>query len=568
MAARPSSIPQANPIDPSRTPTVRILYVEDDPVAASLFKDAMEQEGYTVDIARTGAEGLAMINDFAYDLIALDYLLPEFTGMHILRRLTENENHPPVIMVTGNQDSAVVLEALRLGAADYLIKEQANNYLGQLSDIVSRVLKKRQLEREQQEFVAELHRQNRNLALLNRVTQIFTSTLNEEQVTTQLVSTISEFTDTEGSSVWLWSRANRNLLECVAIYSRGELVEPHHVTLAAGQGIAGWVAKQGETVLVNNAHADPRFSPSSDAKLNFRTRSLLAIPLRAPDRILGVLELVNKRDGGFTDSDRILAETLASSAAIAIENARLFEHLNEQAEELRLRNEELDAFAHTVAHDLKTPLSLVTGFADMLRENIDMLHPDEINIYLNHIIENSMRMNHIIESLLMLAGVRGISHVDVERVDMGQIVHEALRRVEFMLEEREAVVHVPTEWPAAVGYGPWLEEVWYNYVVNALKYGGNPPVLWLGAEASDDGEICFWVQDNGPGVADHGDKLFTPSLRSQRAEERKGYGLGLSIVKRIVERLHGRVGAKNASGGGSIFYFTLPDTLEEDKDKA
>jgi signal transduction histidine kinase len=338
-------------------------------------------------------------------------------------------------------------------------------------------------------------------------------------------------------------------------------VEPRHVLLAPGQGIAGWSFANCETVVVNDVAGDPRFSTTSDDKLKFHTQTLLAVPLRAPDRVLGVLELVNKRSGEFTDADRILAETLAASAAIAIENARFFQDLDRQAEELRQRNEELDAFAHTVAHDLKTPLSLVAGYSDMLRENFNYLHPDEVNAYLHQIIDNSMRMNHIIESLLLLAGVRGTLNVEVEQVDMQLIVAEAISRVEFMLSERNATLNVPDDWPSVLGYGPWLEEVWYNYIVNALKYGGDPPVLTLGYDFPSEQQTRFWLADNGPGVPDDAMPLFTPLLRSPRTEGRKGYGLGLSIVKRIVERLHGAVGAENVPGGGSRFYFILPRSV-------
>jgi signal transduction histidine kinase len=141
---------------------------------------------------------------------------------------------------------------------------------------------------------------------------------------------------------------------------------------------------------------------------------------------------------------------------------------------------------------------------------------------------------------------------------MGMIVQEALSRIEFMSTARGAVIEVPDQWPAALGYGPWLEEVWYNYVVNALKYGGDPPVLKLGYDFPEPTKVRFWLADNGPGVPEDPSFLFKPMLRMQTSERRKGYGLGLSIVKRIIEKLNGEVGAESLPEGGSRFYFILP----------
>lgn len=534
----------------------RILYVEDDVVLARLFKQHMEQEGFLVDLAHNGAEGLAYLTRHPYEMVVLDYRLPELNGLQILRQFIGNGPRPPTIMIASEDDVAIVVEGLRLGIADFVIRNEEQSYIQQLPDIVSRLVRQYRRRAEREAIVEDLHGQNQKLALLNHATQIFTSTLDEEQIALQLVRSICEFTDTEGSSVWLLTPDE--MLDCVAIYAHGEHIQPRHVLLAPGEGIAGWSFTNRETVVVNDVARDSRFSTSSDDKLKFQTQTLLAAPMRAPDRVLGVLELVNKRSGAFTAIDRTLAETLAASAAIAIENARYFQDLNRQAEELRLRNEELDAFAHTVAHDLKTPLSVMAGYADMLRENFDLLHPVEADLYLKQIVDNSMRMNHIIESLLLLAGVRGVLNVEIEPVNMVDIVRESLNRIEFMVADRRATVHLPDEWPLAMGYGPWLEEVWYNYIVNALKYGGDPPKLTLGYDIPKAGKVRFWLSDNGPGVPEDASFLFKPMLRLPRSERRRGYGLGLSIVKRIVERLNGSVGAENAPDGGSLFYFILP----------
>jgi len=117
---------------------------------------------------------------------------------------------------------------------------------------------------------------------------------------------------------------------------------------------------------------------------------------------------------------------------------------------------------------------------------------------------------------------------------------------------------VPDEWPLAVGYGPWIEEVWANYINNAIKYGGEPPCVRLGATAQPDGTIRFWVSDNGAGLSEEEQaRLFTPFTRLDQVRAR-GYGLGLSIVRRIMDRLGGEVGVESRDGEGSVFSFVLP----------
>jgi signal transduction histidine kinase len=229
--------------------------------------------------------------------------------------------------------------------------------------------------------------------------------------------------------------------------------------------------------------------------------------------------------------------------------------------ELQIRNEDLDAFAHTVAHDLQSPLSLMIGYAEVLEQDFASLPPEAVQTYLRTIVQNGRKLSDMVDALLMLAGVR---RTDVAKmtVDMAGIVAEALERVRPLIEDYQPEIILPERWPEALGYGPWIEEVWVNYTSNALKYGGRPPQLELGAETQPDGTVRFWIQDNGPGLTpEEQARLFIPFTRLDQVQV-KGYGLGLSIVRRIVEKLGGEVGVESAGmpGQGSTFHFTLPRT--------
>jgi signal transduction histidine kinase/Flp pilus assembly protein TadD len=239
------------------------------------------------------------------------------------------------------------------------------------------------------------------------------------------------------------------------------------------------------------------------------------------------------------------------------ERKRAEEALCHHAAELEVRNEELDAFAHTVAHDLKDPLSLILGIAEKLAEDYAATPEQEAREFLKHIAETSFRMANIVDELLLLARVRR-KDVQIEALDMAGIIAEVRMRLGWMIEESGAEIIRPEDWPVALGYGPWIEEVWVNYVSNAIRYGGQPPRVELGADMLPTGMIRFWVRDNGPGIGpEERDELFAPFTHLDQIRA-QGYGLGLSIVRRIVEKLGGRAQVQSEVGRGSVFFFELP----------
>ena len=237
------------------------------------------------------------------------------------------------------------------------------------------------------------------------------------------------------------------------------------------------------------------------------------------------------------------------------ERAVAFRRANRALQE---SNDELNAFAHTVAHDLKTPLSAIILGVEILQENVATSCADEGTTDVMRVLGTGARkMVNIIDELLLLASVR---QEDVVRgpVDMAEVVGQAQERLAWTIEEQEAEIRLPDSWPVADGYAPWIEEVWANYLSNGLKYGGRPPRLQLGATEETDGLSRFWVRDNGPGIPE--DKLGTLFVEFARIDRTRarGHGLGLSVVKRIVTKLGGNVGVESTVGHGSTFYFTLP----------
>jgi len=235
---------------------------------------------------------------------------------------------------------------------------------------------------------------------------------------------------------------------------------------------------------------------------------------------------------------------------------RSHEQLCELLSDLRARNKELEAYDHMLAHDLKDPLTILIAAADLITDVPDLTH-QELKECMQQIRFTAYEMNAIINNLLLFAEVSR-ADVPVEPVDMAMVVTKVRNRLSYIIKENRAKINLPRVWPRAFGYGPWLEEVWANYISNALKHGGQPPYVELGASAQPDSMIRFWTRDNGQGIPPKEQaRLFKPfnqidSLRNL------GHGLGLSIVYQIVEKLGGDVGVESELGKGSLFFFTLP----------
>jgi PAS domain S-box-containing protein len=251
--------------------------------------------------------------------------------------------------------------------------------------------------------------------------------------------------------------------------------------------------------------------------------------------------------------------TIRIFATDITERNRMEEALHQFNAELQSRNAELDAFAHTVAHDIKNPLHLMLGHADVLLENYAQLPADMVTESLQLILRSVRKLNNITDNLLLLSQVRQ-TEIIMRPLDMGGIVAEARLRVAHLIDDRAEII-VPDHWPRALGYDPWVEEVWANYLSNALTYAGRPARIELGSELQADRMARFWIRDNGNGIPPAQQaRLFTTHY--QPTYSSRGHGLGLSIVKRIVEKLGGEVAVQSSGvpSEGSTFSFTLPAT--------
>jgi len=488
--------------------TVNILIVEDQIIVARDEKHILEALGYNVVGATvTGEDAITQAEALQPDVVLMDIMLKgEMDGIEAARHIRERFDIP-VIFVTAYADPATLQRAKLTEPFGYILKPFEER---DLRTNIEMALYKHQMDKR-----------------LKESEQWFSATLRS-------IGDAVIATDAEGRVKFM-----NPLAETLTGWEQAE---------AVGQDLTQVFRT------INEADSGRGEAPGPRAYLH-------KTPINSTDTLL------MPRSGSpmpIEDSNAPIKDERGNVTGLVL----VFRDITERRRAEREREQlisELDAFAHTVAHDLKNPLSIIVGSTEALEYDFASLPETVFRKYLRAIAIKGRKMGDIIDALLLLASTRQ-SDVKLKPMEMGAVVSESLERVSNMVEQRGVKVAAPAAWPAVRGYAPWIEEVWVNYLSNAIKYGGRPsegvpPTVELGFDApltlGDAAYARFWVQDNGIGLApEQQQKLFTPFVRLDQLRI-EGHGLGLSIVQRIVEKLGGHVGVESAVGQGSRFYFTL-----------
>jgi PAS domain S-box-containing protein len=419
----------------------------------------------------------------------------------------------------------------------------------------------KQAEESTRQVNVELERRVSELFTLNLMAQTVALVTHLKTALDMVVRTITGLFNVYGASISLLNEKKT----AVAVYAHfeRERLAPEIIGrnyLLVEQPMVNWAIDARQTVVLKNAQEDARIQSLAGFLNPEQLQGVMIIPLRAHGVIIGVISIASEQAGrDFSTAEIALAETVAGQIASAVEIARLLEQERDLRQMAEVQNKELDAFAHTVAHDLKGPLGHVITYTDYVISYAHDMSLTELVEIIDKIKQAGLKAVNITDELLILAGVRKRA-VSITPLNMAEIVPQALRWLEPMLAEYQGQIILPESWPTARGYAPWVEEVWLNYLSNSLKYGGRPAKVEVGGHLQGDGQVCFWVKDNGEGVMPEAQaNLFAEFTRFSEIRV-EGHGLGLSIVRRIVEKLGGRVGVESSgqSGQGSMFYFTLP----------
>ncbi len=236
--------------------------------------------------------------------------------------------------------------------------------------------------------------------------------------------------------------------------------------------------------------------------------------------------------------------------------------LKEMIEELKRSNQELQQFAYVSSHDLQEPLRTIASFTQLLERRYKGRLDSDADEFMDYIVDAAVRMKQQIEDLLELSRVttkeKGFKHVD-----MNLILNQAIQNLNASIRESKTEI-ITDELPSVVGDGEQLQRVFQNLISNAIKFKKpeEPSLIHISSYKNNQ-EYVFSVKDNGIGIEEqYMERIFTIFQRLHTKEEYQGTGIGLSIVKRIIERHGGRVWVESELGVGSTFYFTVPIAVE------
>jgi signal transduction histidine kinase len=323
---------------------------------------------------------------------------------------------------------------------------------------------------------------------------------------------------------------------------------------------------------IEDIEAHHHCSPGLQQLLGQEMKSCLTVPLVAEESLVGVLNLGTTQRSAFNNEHLEIAQEVANQLAIAIQQSQLRDQLEhytlelemlveERTSELQDANAELEAFAYSVSHDLRTPLQAMQGFAQALVED----YADQLDVvgqdYAQRVSNAAIRMDALIENLLQYSRLSRAS-IQLQPISLKLVIEEAMQLLEARIEETQAEITVREPLLSVIGHRSTLIQVVMNLISNAMKFvaPAMQPKIEIWTEDVE-GWTRLWIQDNGIGIAvEQQDRIFNIFERLHGLDAYPGTGIGLAIVRKGVERMGGRVGVESQVGQGSRFFFELPTT--------
>ncbi len=328
------------------------------------------------------------------------------------------------------------------------------------------------------------------------------------------------------------------------------VTEPQNEAIMRGivvpsKSIAGWVAKHRQAVIITDVHQDSRYFGHVEKTLEYQTKNLIATPMLVKDKLIGVLEVLNKINGDFNAEDQEVLSALSAQAAVAIENSRLFQQSDLLSE---------------LVHELRTPLTSINAIA-YLMQRPQVNQEERINLA-STIANETTRLNELTTYYLDLSRLEsGRANFTASVFHLENLMKDCVDIVQPKAEEAEITIQINTEpgMPAIEADSDKIKQVIMNLIVNAIKYNRPRGKIYLRTWHKGQ-RVYFSVQDTGKGIPkEELPLIFDKFFRSKMTERTTtGTGLGLSICKKIIESHRGKIKAESNLGEGSTFSVELP----------
>lgn len=378
------------------------------------------------------------------------------------------------------------------------------------------------------------------------ISQQLNSTYDLASLLKKIVSAAEELIETEAASIMLLDEGTGKLRFAIA-----SNIKPHEmedIVVPLEGSIAGWIVTHGEPRVIEDVAQETNHWQGVDDAIEFHTRNLLGVPMRTHDKVIGVLQAVNKaNEQRFTDDDIIMLRTLASQAGVAIENARLFQQSD---------------FIAEMVHELRTPLAALKASTTLL-ERPDL--PDDKRTSIVTTMRNeTQRLIELTNDFLDVAQLEsGRTQLNVSTFDLNTLIIESIDIVAPQANDKGVEVHFNQTDMLVEGDGGKIKQVVLNLLTNAIKYNrpdGTIDVYVLEDTEQETPFVQISVQDTGYGIPkEHQKNMFQKFFRVPTTQDvARGTGLGLTICKAIVESHGGRIWLVSEENVGSTFSFTVP----------
>jgi signal transduction histidine kinase len=402
------------------------------------------------------------------------------------------------------------------------------------------------------------------LSRLMKVAAAISSELDLRALLRAISETTSHLLHAERSTVFLVDRARNELWSSVA-----EGLDREEIRIPLGAGIAGTVATNGTPIRISDAYADPRFNPEVDKRTGYRTRTILCAPMRnARGQVIGVFQVLNKRSGDFSVLDEQLLASLSSQAAVAAENAQLYDEVQRSYAQLQALDKMKADFLSSISHELRTPLTPILGYSDLLLSGSMGPLPPSCLRGVQAISTSAKRLLSLVEGLLVFVRLdQGEMALNQEALDLAPLFAEVLQPFQAKAAERKLTLtsEIAAGLPPLMADRQELAMALTHLVDNAMKFtpaGGRvmvkaQPVAAAGGRMAVD----IAVQDTGIGIPEeHHSKIFERFYQVDASLTRHfgGVGIGLAVVKQIIEAHGSSVLVESQPEKGSTFRFQLP----------